>query len=68
MENNRGSDGITNQDLHNRGTQHQIRREASHYGFEGMNFEQQRESYKMNKSHGPQNDLKERSNSRKSES
>ncbi len=65
MENNRGRDSKTNQDVHNRETQHRNRREASDSGFEGMNFEQQRESYKRSKSRAPQNEPEERSDSRR---
>jgi len=63
MENNRGHRGKTNQEIDSGGTQPQNRREATHYEFEGMNFEQQRETYRIDKSLYSQNDPIERNDS-----
>ncbi|MFN2438284.1 MAG: hypothetical protein ABR503_03725 [Chitinophagaceae bacterium] len=61
MNNDREHDGKTNQDVYYGGSQYLNRREASQYGFEGMNFEQQRESYLRGKTPEFQRDRKEKS-------
>ena len=65
MENNRRSDGKANQDVQNKSRQHQNLREVSNNGFEGMNFEQQRENYRTRNSDVSQNDPDERSTVRR---
>jgi len=65
MEDNRRRDNKTNQDISNRNTQHQNRRHPSQFEFEGMNYEQQRESYRMGKPKDPETAPADRINRRR---
>ncbi len=66
MENKRERDDKINHDVNNnRNIQHENSRSFAPNGFEGMNYEQRRESYRMGKSPHPQNNPEEERNLRR---
>jgi len=66
MENNRGHDDRTRNDVDNeRSNQQKNRRNINLNGFEGMNYEQQRERYRLSKRSDTPEDYEDRRNLRR---
>jgi hypothetical protein len=63
MENKKRRDDKNHGELYKRDAQPKKNSEATNYEFEGMNFEQPRENYRMHKSHVSKSNSEGKSNS-----